>query len=144
MAVTNKNRDLTLTIKGKNEFSKTVGTAIHDLKRFADVAEKAAKVPQVPLTKFQQTWKSLSSTIKTVGGSFANVSSGMVSGLGKVFDAVFSVKTLIMGLFAGILGKGIMAFINLNAEFEKMKVTMDVLTKGQGEVWFNKLNQWAL
>jgi len=142
MAITNK--DLTLTIKGKNEFSKTVGTAIQDLKRFADVAEKAAKVPQVPLTKFQRTWKSLSSTIKTVGGSFANVSSGMVSGLGKVFDAVFSVKTLIMGLFAGILGKGIMAFINLNAEFEKMKVTMDVLTKGQGEAWFNKLNQWAL
>src|SRR3972149_3383082 len=139
-----KNKDLELRIIAKNLASKTIGTAIHDLKNFANVAEKAMKAPQVPLTKFQQTWKSLSSTVKTVGGSFANVTSGMVSGLGKVFDAVFSVKTLIMGLFAGILGKGIMAFINLNAEFEKMKVTMDVLTKGQGEAWFNKLNQWAL
>src|SRR4030066_2581019 len=139
-----KNKDLELRIVAKNLASKTIGTAIHDLKNFANVAEKAMKAPQVPLTKFQQTWKSLSSTVKTVGGSFANVTSGMVSGLGKVFDAVFSVKTLIMGLFAGILGKGIMAFINLNAEFEKMKVTMDVLTKGQGEAWFNKLNQWAL
>src|SRR4030066_1359343 len=139
-----KNKDLELRIIAKNLASKTIGTAIHDLKNFANVAEKAMKAPQVPLTKFQQTWKSLSSTVKTVGGSFANVTSGMVSGLGKVFNAIFSVKTLIMVLFAGILGKGIMAFINLNAEFEKMKVTMDVLTKGQGEAWFNKLNQWAL
>src|SRR3989304_2974754 len=139
-----KNKNLELRIIAKNLASKTIGTALHDLKNFANVAEKVMKAPQVQLTKFQKTWKGLTSPIKSVGNSFATVTSGMALGAGKVFNAIFSVKTLIMGLFAGIIGKGIMAFINLNAEFEKMKVTMDVLTKGQGEAWFNKLNQWAL
>ena len=134
MAVTNK--DLNLTIKSK--YSGTgAGTAIKDLNKFASVTEKLNKSQKSQLTGIASAWKSVSS-------AFRNVFSGMISGLGSIFNALFSVKTLIMGLFAGIVGKGIGAFLSLNAEFEKMKVTMDVLTKGQGEAWFNKLNQWAL
>lgn len=134
MAVTNK--DLNLTIKSKYSGTGT-GTAIKDLNKLTNVTEKLSKSQKQQLTGISAAWKS-------VGGAFKNVSSGMISGAGSIFDAIFSLKTLIMGLFAGILAKGIGAFIGLNSEFEKMKVTIDILTKGQGEVWFNRLNQWAL
>src|SRR3990167_9512171 len=138
-----KNKDLELRIIAKNLASKTIKGVIDDLKKFSSSTTTMGGV-NTAFTKVTGGITKIGSGLKSVGSASLNVFSGMVSGAGKVFDAIFSVKTLIMGLFAGIIGKGIMAFINLNAEFEKMKVTMDVLTKGQGEVWFNKLNQWAL
>lgn len=134
MAVTNK--DLNLTIKSKYDRS-GLGTATQDLQKFGGTFEKISKSQKAQLTGIQSAWKN-------VHNAFSNVSSGMLNGLGKVFDTILSVKTAILALFAGIIGKGIGAFIGLNAEFEKIKVSMDVLTKGQGEAWFNKLNQWAL
>ena len=130
------NKDLNLTIKSK--YSGTGSDeAIKGLNNLNKTTEKLSKSQKQQLTGIAGAWKSVSS-------AFRNVSSGMIKGLGNIFDAVFSVKTLIMGLFAGILAKGIGAFIGLNAEFEKMKVTMNILTKGHGEDWFNALNQWAL
>lgn len=35
-------------------------------------------------------------------------------------------------------------FFNTAMSFERMKITLDTLTNGGGEVWFNRLNQWAL
>lgn len=134
MAVTNK--DLNLTIKSKYSGTGT-GAAIKDLNNLNNTTTKLSNSQKKQLTGIAGAWKSVSS-------AFHNVSSGMIGGLGKMFNAIFSVKTLIMGLFAGIVGKGIGAFIGLNAEFEKMKVTMNILTKGRGEEWFNALNQWAL
>lgn len=134
MAVTNK--DLNLTIKSKYD-SIGIGAATKDINNLNKATTNLSKSQKTQLTGISSAWKS-------VHGAFSNVSSGMIRGLGNMFDAIFSVKTLIMSLFAGIIGKGIMAFINLNAEFERMKVTMDVLTKGHGEEWFNALNQWAL
>ena len=139
-----KNKDLELRIIAKNLASKTIKGVLNDLKNFSSTTASSLGRVNSVFGKVTGGITKIGSGLKSVGSASLNVFSGMVSGAGKVFDAIFSVKTLIMGLFAGILGKGIMAFINLNAEFEKMKVTMDVLTKGQGEAWFNKLNQWAL
>lgn len=130
------NKDLNLTIKSKYDSTGT-GAATKDLNNFGNTHTKLTNSQKTQLTGISSAWKS-------VHGAFSNVSSGMIRGLGNISDAIFSVKTLITGLFAGIIGKGIGAFISLNAEFEKMKVTMDVLTKGHGEEWFNALNQWAL
>src|SRR3972149_1822123 len=139
-----KNKDLELRIVAKNLASKVIKGIVDDLKKFSSTTTASlGKVTSV-FTKVTGGIGKMGSGLKSVGSVSLSVFSGMALGAGKVFSAIFSVKTLIMGLFAGILSKGIMAFINLNAEFEKMKVTMDVLTKGQGEVWFNKLNQWAL
>ena len=139
-----KNKDLELRIIAKNLASKTIKGIIDDLKKFSSSTTTSMGGVNTAFTKVTGGITKIGSGLKSVGSASLNVFSGMVSGAGKVFDAIFSVKTLIMGLFAGIIGKGVMAFINLNAEFEKMKITMNVLTKGQGEVWFNKLNQWAL
>src|SRR3990167_2352295 len=124
-----KNKDLELRIIAKNLASKTIKGIIDDLKKFSSSTTTSMGGVNTAFTKVTGGISKIGSGLKNVGSASLNV---------------FSVKTLIMGLFAGIIGKGIMAFINLNAEFEKMKITMDVLTKGQGEAWFNKLNQWAL
>ena len=142
MAKTNK--DLELRIVAKNLASKTLKEVISDLKKFASSTNTSFAGLKTTFTGVTNGITKISSGLKGIGTSSKNVFSGMVSGAGSVFDAIFSLKTLIMGLFAGILAKGIGAFISLNSEFEKMKITMDVLTKGQGEAWFNKLNQWAL
>lgn len=141
MAISNK--DLNLTIKSK--YDKTgLDTATKDLTHFFNVTEKLNKKQKEQLTGIAKVWKDLGSGFKNIGNTFNNVVSGMVSGAGRIFDAIFSIKTLIMSLLAGILAKGIGAFIGLNAEFEKMQLTMDILTKGKGAEWFNALNQWAL
>jgi len=139
-----KNKDLELRIVAKNLASKTIKGIGDDLKRFSSSTTSSMGGVRTAFTKVTGGITKIGSGLKSIGSASLNVASGMVSGFGKIFNAVFSVKTLIMGLFAGIIGKGVMAFVNLNAEFEKMKVTMDVLSKGQGEAWFNKLNQWAL
>src|SRR4030042_1495090 len=139
-----KNKDLELRIIAKNLASKTIKGVIDDLKKFSSSTTTSMGGVNTAFTKVTGGITKIGSGLKSVGSASLNVFSGMVSGAGKVFDAIFSVKTLIMGLFAGIIGEVRIAVTNLKAEFEKMKVTMDVLTKGQGEVWFNKLNQWAL
>ena len=127
-----RNKDLELRIVAKNLASKTIKGVADDLKKFSSTTASSLGGVNTAFTKVIGGITKIGSGLKSVGSASLNVFSGMVSGLGKVFNAIFSVKTLIMGLFAGIIGKGVMAFINLNAEFEKMKVTMDVLTKGQG------------
>ena len=142
MAKTNK--DLELRIVAKNLASKTLKAVISDLKKFASSTSTSFGGLKTAFTGVTNGITKVSSGLRYIGTTSKNVFSGMVSGVGSAFDAIFSLKTLIMGLFAGILAKGVMAFTNLNAEFEKMKVTIDILSKGQGEVWFNKLNQFAL
>ena len=138
------NKDLELRIVAKNLASKTLREVINDLKKFISSTTSSMGGVNNAFTRITSGFSKLGSGLKSIGGASLSVFSGMVSGAGRALDAIFSLKTLIMGLFAGIIAKGIGAFVGLNSEFERMKVTLDVLTKGQGEAWFNKLNQWAL
>src|SRR4030042_2410578 len=137
-------KDLELRIVAKNLASKTLREVGNDLKKFTSSTTSSMGGVNTAFTRITSGFSKLGSGLKGVGSASLSVFSGMASGAGRALDAIFSLKTLIMGLFAGIVAKGIGVFVGLNAEFEKMKVTLDVLTKGQGEAWFNKLNRWAL
>ena len=137
-------KDLELRIVAKNLASKTLKEVGNDLKKFTSSTTSSMGGVNTAFGRITSGFSKLGSGLKGVGSASLSVFSGMVSGAGRALDAIFSLKTLIMALFAGIIAKGIGAFIGLNAEFERMQVTLDVLTKGQGEAWFNKLNQWAL
>src|SRR3972149_390483 len=138
------NKDLELRIVAKNLASKTLKEVGNDLKKFTSSTTSSMGGVNSAFGRITSVFSKMGSGLKGVGSASLSVFSGMVSGAGRALDAIFSLKTLIMALFAGIIAKGIGAFIGLNAEFERMQVTLDVLTKGQGEAWFNKLNQWAL
>lgn len=139
------NRDLELRIVAKNLASSVLKTVQEDLKKVANSTGGFGGIMNKTFSGVTSALKSISPTLKTVGGAFSSVFLNGKSVLETISDTVFSLKTLLMGLFSGIgIGEAIKHFIDLNAEFEKMKVTMDVLTKGHGEEWFNRLNQWAL
>lgn len=66
--------------------------------------------------------------------------------LGKsVTGMLLNWKTALAAL-AGGAGLGALArsAIGVAAKFEKMRLSLDTITKGQGEQWFKRLNEWAL
>ena len=73
--------------------------------------------------------------------SFASVS---VKGFKKITSAVFSLKTAILGIITSYALKEIaQGFITVGDSVNKLKLSLDTITKGEGEIWFAKLNQWA-
>jgi len=71
---------------------------------------------------------------KTVGGA--------VKGLMRQLT---SLKTLALGAFAGWGLKRLAEdFIKTGSTMDQLKMRLDTITKGKGEEWFEKLNQWAL
>ncbi len=97
------------------------------------------------LKEVQENIKGLSSHVKTVGGAFSSVFSGAGSLIKNTIDSIFSLKSALLG-FISIAGIGalVKGFIGLNAEFEKIQVTMNVLTGGKGKEFFNRFNNWAM
>ncbi len=141
MAITNK--DLEINIKAKYDGSGTK-TATMDLKKFADAAVSSSAGVNSAFSKISGGMSSISSVLKNVGSSFLSAFGGIAkSAIEGVYNMLPSLSSMLMGLAAGVY-EGAKAFIELNAGFEKMKITLDVVTKGHGEEWFNKLNQWAL
>uniref|UniRef100_A0A6M3KWM7 Putative tail tape measure protein n=1 Tax=viral metagenome TaxID=1070528 RepID=A0A6M3KWM7_9ZZZZ len=64
------------------------------------------------------------------------------SGIGR---SLLSLKTLAIGALAGWGIKATIGdMIEVGAGFEKLKLSLDTITKGKGEEWFKKLNEWAL
>ena len=59
--------------------------------------------------------------------------------------SVFSLQSGIVAL-AGSAGLGALArgFVQTGAKMDKFRISLDTITKGQGEEWFRKLNEWAL
>lgn len=60
-------------------------------------------------------------------------------------SSIFNVKSMLLGLGAAV-GAGAIAksFLDTASSFERLKISLDTLTKGHGEEWFEKLNKWAL
>jgi tape measure domain-containing protein len=76
-----------------------------------------------------------------LGGAFdklGKLSGGILQG---IIRNIFSLKGAIAGLGLGYLAK---ETVNIAAGFEKMQLSLDTITKGQGQQWFEDLNAWAL
>lgn len=73
-------------------------------------------------------------------------------GFKDVRGAVINVKRAIAGLAAAAglaaIGYQIQKLarqaVSVAAGFEQMQIQLDTITKGEGETWFRKLNEWAL
>ena len=60
-------------------------------------------------------------------------------------NQVASLRTGIVALTAGYgLQKLASGFIEVGSSVDQMKISLDTITKGDGEAWFKRLNEWAL
>jgi len=58
---------------------------------------------------------------------------------------VFSLKSAVAGIAAGYgLKKLADGFIEVGSSMDKMRISLDTITKGEGNKWFKELNEWAL
>lgn len=70
---------------------------------------------------------------------------GLGGAVSKIGKALMSLKTIAIGALAGWgVEKLASDFIDTASGFEKMQLSLDTITKGEGKEWFEKLNEWAL
>lgn len=77
----------------------------------------------------------------TAGRSITSSIKGMTGNVKSLLGHVLSLKTAIVGIGAGYIVKNI---VNTAAGFDKMKISLETLTKGEGAKWFKDLNEWAM
>ena len=98
------------------------------VKKFADSTKKG-------ITKLGHT------VSRKLGGAFTNVGKLAGGALSTISRHIFSLKGAIIGLGLGYLAK---TALDTASGFEKMQLSLETITKGRGEEWFRKLNEWAL
>ena len=135
MAINNV-KDLELKIKATNDTHGAFTQVGNDIKKFAHNAEEANKSQITLLGGLTSAWGTLSNGIINASSSISEFFSGIGS---LVSTAISFIEKLGFAVY-----EVVKSFVDINSEFEKMKINMDVLTKGHGEEWFNKLNNWAL
>lgn len=141
MAITNK--DLEITIKF-NYKGLGINTATEDLKKFVNAVNSSGNKVNSSSSGISSGMSSIISSLKNVGGHFINTFTNIATkAINGVINMLPSLRTLLLGLGAGVV-MGVKSFIGLNSEFEKMRVTMDVMSQGHGEEWFHKLREFAL
>ena len=59
----------------------------------------------------------------------------------SLIGSFFSLKTALAGAGLSLIAKG---FLDTAASVEKLKVSLDTITKGKGQATFDALNQWAI
>ena len=141
------NKDLNLRIKATNETGAAFGAAKKAMKDFAAETEKVTKSHATQVATTGSAWSSFSNIVKNAGSVVGTHFNNFTTSLGKIASGIYAAGAALIdfGMKLGsMLLKGVMSFIEINAEFEKMKVTLDTVTRGKGEEWFNKLNTWAL
>ncbi len=131
-------KDLELRITAKNETKGAFSNIANDIKKFA---QNVSNVGQGGfLGGLKNGLSSVSSMLRSVGSTFGSV-------FNSISDHIQNASGYIIAFGASLLkmgGVAVKSFIEINSEFERMKVSMDVVTHGQGEAWFNKLNAWAI
>jgi len=82
------------------------------------------------------------SRVRDLATSFQDKLGGSVE---RVKNSVLSLKTLAMTAFVGWGVERLAAgFVETGASMDKMKLSLDTVTKGDGEAWFKRLNEWAM
>jgi len=63
----------------------------------------------------------------------------------RVTSQVFSLKGALVGLAAGYgLQRLATSFVDTASGMDQMRISLDTITKGHGDEWFERLNAWAL
>lgn len=140
-------KDLELRIKAKNESGAGFDSAKKSIKDFASEAEKTTKSHATQVVTMGSAWSSFSNMVKNTGSSMYSSFTGFRNIINSIGSGIINLgsKIVELGMDIGkMVFKAVAAFVNLNAEFEVMKITLDTVTRGKGEEWFNKLNTWAL
>lgn len=139
------NKDLELRIIATNLASRVFDKIEADLKKLANTSNSSISGLNPVFSGLATTAGGISDALVVMGNVSKTVFSAFGSVIGDTLGSLFSMQTVLIALFTGYgIMEYIKNFINLNAEFEKMKVSMNVLTQGRGEEYFNRLNQWAL
>jgi tape measure domain-containing protein len=94
----------------------------------------------------------LGRTGKRTAGDMTRHTKRIDRGFKDVRGSVINVKRAIAGLAAAAglaaIGYQIQKLakeaVSVAAGFEQMQIQLDTITKGEGETWFRKLNEWAL
>ncbi len=81
--------------------------------------------------------------------SASKMAGSMITGLGGAISTVgsrlTSLKTLAVASLAGWgVERLITGFIDTGSSMDKMRIALDTITKGEGEAWFKRLNEWAM
>ena len=80
--------------------------------------------------------------IKGLSRAFTTGLGGAIRGVGR---SLLSLKTLAISALAGWgIKKLAQDFIKTGSSMDMMRLSLDTITKGQGEEWFRKLNEWAM
>lgn len=89
-----------------------------------------------------------STTSKAVGyvKKLSSVVTGTLGGaISKTMKMLTSLKTLAVGAFVGWGLKNLaQGFLDVGSKMESLRISLDTITKGHGDEWFEKLNAWAL
>jgi len=73
------------------------------------------------------------------------ITAGLGGALSKIAKSLTSLKALAITSLAGWgLKKLAYGFIETGSGMDQMRISLDTITKGEGDEWFEKLNQWAL
>ena len=93
---------------------------------------------------FSQLLKGISQVSRRFG-QFETQAGKSIKAVGRrmdsLLDSFFSFKTALAGAGFGLIAKG---FLDTAASVEKLKVSLDTITKGHGQETFDALNQWAI
>ncbi|BBO84472.1 hypothetical protein DSCO28_50380 [Desulfosarcina ovata subsp. sediminis] len=69
----------------------------------------------------------------------------VIQAAGGIFSKLTSLKKMAL---ISLVGWGIKAlygsFLEVGSSMDQLKLSLDTLTKGEGEEWFQRLNEWAL
>ncbi len=105
----------------------------------------------VKMRRFARTLDDTGRSSKRFAGSAGALASrlaGLVKGAASAaikIAAVGAAAAAAAGAFAAWQVKRLAAsFIDTGAAMDKLRVSLDTITKGQGAEWFDKLNRWAL
>jgi tape measure domain-containing protein len=86
-----------------------------------------------------------SKSISHVKKLAVQLTSGLGGALSKVAKSLTSLKALAITSLAGWGLKNLaQGFIETGSKMDQMRISLDTITKGEGNEWFEKLNQWAL
>jgi tape measure domain-containing protein len=120
--------------------------ASNTIQLILDVDDRgSAKVTQFSSTLTDQVRKMSSGSAGHVQGLSQSFTKNLGGAIEGVKNRVVSLKT---AAAAALVGWGVErlagSFISTGASMDKMKLSLDTITKGNGEAWFKKLNDWAM
>ncbi|BBO80166.1 hypothetical protein DSCO28_07320 [Desulfosarcina ovata subsp. sediminis] len=69
----------------------------------------------------------------------------VIQAAGGIFSKLTSLKTMALGTLAGWGVKALAgSFLDVGSSVDQLKLSLDTATKGEGEEWFQRLNEWAM